>query len=134
MPVFQCLGAPAAGEDVAAYCAGVATWMRVASLADLAPGTVTRVRREQAGTVDDVALVRDADGSVHALDDTCTHFVASLSQGRVEGGCLVCPAHGARFHLYSGVETPTRRLLPVRVHRVEVRGTEVYLLPGDVTA
>jgi 3-phenylpropionate/trans-cinnamate dioxygenase ferredoxin subunit len=112
----------------------VAKWTRVASLADLAPGTVTRVRREQAGTLDDIALVRDADGSVHALDDTCTHFVASLSRGHVEGGCLVCPAHGARFLLDSGAETPARWLPPVRVHRVEVRGTEVHLLVDDVTA
>lgn len=111
----------------------MARWVRVASIADLAPGTVTRVRREVARTPDDVALVRDVDGSIHALDDTCTHFVASLSRGRVEDGCLVCPAHGARFVLASGTETTGRWLPPVPVHRVEVRDSEVYLLVEHVT-
>jgi len=111
----------------------VTRWIRVASIADLAPGTVTRIGREVTGASDDIALVRDTDGSVHALDDTCTHFVASLSRGRVEDGCLVCPAHGAQFLLNSGAETTARWLPPLRVHRVEVRGAEVYLEVDDIT-
>lgn len=105
----------------------VCSWVRVASLRTLPPGTVRRIRHDVAGTVDDIALVRDTDGTVHALDDTCSHFIASLSRGRVEDGCLVCPAHAARFNLDSGEETSGQRLAPVRVHQVEVRGSEVYL-------
>ena len=32
-----------------------------------------------------VAMVRTKDGTVHAVQDTCTHGAVSLSEGEVEG-------------------------------------------------
>jgi isorenieratene synthase len=39
---------------------------------------------------------RDRDHVIVA-PDTCPHLGASLSEGRVEGGCVVCPWHGLRL-------------------------------------
>lgn len=36
-------------------------------------------------------------GPLHAAANECPHRSAALSQGWVEGGCLVCPYHGWRF-------------------------------------
>ena len=48
-----------------------------------------------------VAVFR-IDGSYYAIDDRCSHMGGPLGQGRVVGGCVVCPWHGARFELGSG--------------------------------
>ncbi|MFE6486462.1 bifunctional 3-phenylpropionate/cinnamic acid dioxygenase ferredoxin subunit [Streptomyces sp. NPDC057757] len=64
--------------------------------------------------------VFNADGELYAIDDTCTHQDASLSQGWLEGCLVECPLHAAAFDLRTGQPTclPARR--PVRTHRVTV--------------
>ena len=41
-----------------------------------------------------VALFRDADGQLHAVEDRCAHRQLELSSGNVVGNRLVCPYHG----------------------------------------
>lgn len=41
-------------------------------------------------------------GQVHVTDDRCPHAVASLAQGFVDGGRLICPLHFAEFDLTDG--------------------------------
>lgn len=41
-------------------------------------------------------------GRIHVTDNRCPHAVASLSEGFVEGGRLVCPLHFAEFDLHDG--------------------------------
>ena len=43
-----------------------------------------------------------ASGSLHALEDTCPHADALLSQGFVDGDHVECPLHGALFHIPTG--------------------------------
>jgi nitrite reductase/ring-hydroxylating ferredoxin subunit len=43
-----------------------------------------------------------ADGALHALIDRCSHADSPLAGGRVRGGSLICPLHGARFEVASG--------------------------------
>ena len=40
-------------------------------------------------------LVTNVDGNYYAMDDTCSHAGASLSEGSLNGSTLVCPWHGA---------------------------------------
>jgi len=42
------------------------------------------------------------EGRVYALDDMCPHSGGPLSESEVDGGCVVCPWHGARFELDTG--------------------------------
>lgn len=105
--------------------------LRVASLGDLPPGGSLLVPQGVTGLDDDVALLRELDGTVHAIDDTCTHWLVSLARGRVRDGCVVCPAHAAMYDLRTGAERTTSHLPPVRVHRVEVRDGGVFLLPDE---
>ena len=49
-----------------------------------------------------VAVFRRGD-RVYAVDDTCPHMGASLSEGFVTGQAVVCPWHGWTFDLETGV-------------------------------
>lgn len=67
------------------------------AIADFPPNSVSKV------TVDgrDVA-VANIGGNYHAVDDTCTHAGASLSEGSISGCNLVCGWHGAQFECATG--------------------------------
>jgi 3-phenylpropionate/trans-cinnamate dioxygenase ferredoxin subunit len=82
---------------------------------DLPDGESVRVE-----TTPPIAVFRTEDGELYAIDDTCTHQDASLSEGWLEGCLVECPLHAASFDLRTGQPTclPARR--PVRTHRVSV--------------
>lgn len=93
----------------------------VRALADLDTGDA--VRLEPRFTPDPagpgVAVFRTEEG-LHAVDDSCTHQDAALSDGYLEGCFVECPLHAALFDLRTGLpgEGPARR--PVRTHPVVV--------------
>jgi 3-phenylpropionate/trans-cinnamate dioxygenase ferredoxin component len=105
--------------------------IRVAALADIPQGEGLAVAKAITGTDDDIALLRDTDDTVYALNDTWTHETASLAEGWVEDGYVECPLHSSKFCLKSGEVQglpATRNACP---HRVEVRDGEVWLFPGE---
>ncbi|WP_405093185.1 non-heme iron oxygenase ferredoxin subunit [Micromonospora sp. NBC_01392] len=104
--------------------------IRVADLNDIPEGAGITVNRAVTGTDDDIALLRDEDGSVWALNNTCTHETASLADGWVEKGWVECPLHSSRFCLRTGVVECLPATRDTVAHRVVVRGDDVYLFPG----
>ncbi len=105
--------------------------IRVAALDEIPEGEGIAIDRTVAGTGDDIALLRDDDGSVWALNDTCTHAEASLAEGWVEGGFVECPLHASRFCLKTGAVQGMPATEDAVAHRVEIRGNDVYLFPGE---
>jgi 3-phenylpropionate/trans-cinnamate dioxygenase ferredoxin subunit len=77
-----------------------------------------------------VAVVRDEEGHLHAIGDTCSHAEVSLSEGEVEGCTIECWLHGSQFDLHTGepVQLPAIRGVPV--YRVSLDGDTVMV---DVT-
>jgi nitrite reductase/ring-hydroxylating ferredoxin subunit len=69
------------------------------------------------------------DGKFHALDDTCSHADASLSEGelRVEGcRCTVeCPEHGSQFDLQTGQALTLPATQPVKRYPVREVGEDL---------
>ena len=108
--------------------------IRVASIDDIPEGEGVVVDKSVTGTDDDIALLRDDDGSVWALDDTCTHAEASLADGWVEDGHVECPLHSSKFCLRTGAVDGLPATEDTRPHRVEVRGADVYVFPGETPA
>jgi nitrite reductase/ring-hydroxylating ferredoxin subunit/uncharacterized membrane protein len=102
-------------------------WTDAGAEAELAPeGAV--VRLSAAGIP---LLVTRRSGRVVAMSERCTHRGGPLTDGPVEGGCIVCPWHGSTFSLDDGGvrRGPASRSQPVletrlRDGRVEVRRTE----------
>ena len=89
----------------------------VARVEEIPPGHAARVEIE--GTP--VAVFNVA-GDFHAVDDTCTHAEASLSEGELDvDECTVeCPLHGSTFDLGTGDPLSLPAVEPVRVHQVIV--------------
>lgn len=103
--------------------------IRVAALDDIPEGGGVAVDRAVTGTDDDIALLRDEDGTVWALNDTCPHADASLAEGWVEDGFVECPLHSSKFCLKSGAVQGLPATEDAVAHRVEVRDGDVYLHP-----
>jgi 3-phenylpropionate/trans-cinnamate dioxygenase ferredoxin subunit len=96
-------------------------WIPVCPLSELPAGTHRVV------DVDGVQVaVFNLDGELHAIEDVCTHDGGILTGGPVQGDCIVCPRHGAKFSIRTGealsppAYEPTAKL-PVRVVNGEVQ-------------
>lgn len=103
-------------------------FVRVCALEDLTPGTPALA--EIGGRP--VAMVRDEDGHVHAVDDTCSHANVSLSEGDVDGCTIECWLHGSAFDLNTGEPTSLPATEPIAVYAVTVDDDDNVLV--DVTA
>lgn len=69
----------------------------------------------------------NVDGTLHAIDDVCTHDGGPLAEGALEGCEIRCPRHGARFDVRTGKALCFPAFEPVKTHRVELRGDDVYV-------
>lgn len=99
-------------------------------------GTVSAIPAGESVRVQgDVAIaVFNVDGVFHAIDDTCTHQEASLSDGWLEGCMVECPLHAACFDLRTGRPSGPPARKPVRVHEVVVVDGEVWVREAPRTA
>jgi 3-phenylpropionate/trans-cinnamate dioxygenase ferredoxin component len=77
-----------------------------------------------------VAVVRAEDGSLHAIDDTCSHAEVSLAEGEVDDCTIECWLHGSRFDLRTGEPTGLPATRPIAVYPVTVQDDIVLV---DVT-
>ena len=71
--------------------------------------------------------VYNVNGTFYAIDDTCTHRGAPLSEGDVEGQELTCPWHGARFDVTTGSHLCPPAPKGVTAYKVQVVGDEVQV-------
>ncbi|MER5802178.1 bifunctional 3-phenylpropionate/cinnamic acid dioxygenase ferredoxin subunit [Streptomyces mirabilis] len=106
------------------------TGIHVAEVGDIEEGEALKVPAETTGHGDAIAVFHDG-GAYYALDDTCSHGQASLSEGWIEGGEVECPLHSARFCLKSGEPQCMPATVAARPHRVEVREGGIWLYPGQ---
>jgi nitrite reductase/ring-hydroxylating ferredoxin subunit/DMSO/TMAO reductase YedYZ heme-binding membrane subunit len=141
LPITLCTGmavilglhvAAAIGEarrDVDLARASAAGFVDVCSAADIAEnrGRAVCLGRER------VAIFR-YDGKVSAVSNVCRHQNGPLGEGKIVGGCIVCPWHGYEYEPASGrAPAPfTERLstFSVRVIRGRVLVNPVPHPPG----
>ena len=82
---------------------------------DLAPGEMTYVDVRNTP----VCLI-NLDGTYYAINDTCTHADASLSDGTIEGDILECPLHGGCFEIRTGQPAAMPVVTPIETYLVRV--------------
>ena len=94
------------------------------ALSDLPDGEAVRL------DLDRPVVVFNVEGELYALDDTCTHQDASLSEGWVEDCQVECPLHAATFDLRTGAPSGPPAIVPVRTHAVSVVDGNVVVHVG----
>ncbi|MCU1647764.1 MAG: bifunctional 3-phenylpropionate/cinnamic acid dioxygenase ferredoxin subunit [Nocardia sp.] len=95
----------------------------VAPLTDLPLGEVATVTPDGAPPI----AVFHTENGLFAIDDTCTHQDASLSDGWVENCTVECPLHESCFDLRTGAVSGPPAKIAVRIHAVRVVDGDVWV-------
>ncbi len=107
-------------------------WIDVASVDDVAEDGTLAV--EAAG--EEICLYK-VGGRIYATHDICTHEEASLASGYVDGECIECPLHQARFHIATGEVRAPPATESLRVYPVKVENGTIFVdvaTPSDASA
>jgi 3-phenylpropionate/trans-cinnamate dioxygenase ferredoxin component len=73
-------------------------------------------------------LLVNLDGNYYAMDDTCTHAGASLSDGKLDGAVVTCDWHGAQFNCKTGtLEKFPAKINNLKSYNVSVESTDLFI-------
>ena len=89
----------------------------VAAAAEIPEGTMKGV-----DVGDERVLLARVQGQFHAIGGLCTHQIAHLEDGLLDGCQVLCPRHGAAFDLRTGAPLTAPADMPVAVYRVRAAG------------
>ncbi|MBX6394751.1 MAG: non-heme iron oxygenase ferredoxin subunit [Alicyclobacillaceae bacterium] len=96
--------------------------VKIASLDELQPGQMKRVR------IDEVDLaVYHVDGGYYVTSDVCTHAVASLTEGSLDGYVVTCPKHGGKFDVRTGAAVHLPAFTPLKTYQVYIQDGGVWI-------
>ena len=98
-------------------------WVTVEVLANVPKGGTRRVHFEG-----EAVCLYNLEGEICATQDTCSHALASLAEGFVDGELIECPLHQAAFDIRTGMPMSPPATEPLRVYPTRVVGDEVQLL------
>ncbi len=100
-------------------------FVKVAQVSEIKPGEMisVEVNSEQ-------VLLANVDGSIHAVDDICSHAYASLSEGDLNGVEVECPLHGGAFNVTTGEAVAPPANEAVRVYKVLIEGDDILVGPA----
>ena len=69
----------------------------------------------------------NVNGTLHAIDNVCTHDGGTLGEGRLRGDRVICPRHGAAFDARTGRVLTLPAVKSVRSYPVTLDGDEVLV-------
>jgi len=98
------------------------TWIKVAEDGDIEDEEAICVTHDGAKVA-----VYYVDGTYYATENQCTHEVASLSEGYIDGTTVECPLHQGVFCLKTGKALAAPAEKPVRTFPVKVEDGSVYI-------
>ena len=85
----------------------------------------------EVGPDDEPVCLINLDGEFYALNDSCTHEDASLSDGEIIGDEIECPLHGGAFEIRTGMPVAFPVVVPANTYRVRVDGDDVLVGLGS---
>lgn len=94
----------------------------VAKVGDLQPGEMMYVE-----VGEEFVCLINMDGEIHAINDTCTHEDASLSDGTIIDGEIECPLHGGTFDIRTGAPTNFPVVVAVETYGVRIDGDDIQV-------
>ena len=98
------------------------SWFPVAFAADVESGTMIGT---QAG--DQPVAIYNVDGTFYATHNICTHQLAHLSDGWLEGCIVECPLHAGQFDVTTGKGLGPPIMCDIRTFPVRVVGDSVQV-------
>ena len=101
----------------------MAELIRLCSVADVLLDEPRRVEIENFPPLAVYAL----NGEYFVTDDTCTHGMASLADGFIEGEEIQCPFHGGAFNIKTGEATEFPCNEPLKTYQVYVQDDVIYI-------
>ena len=95
----------------------------VGKTSDITPG-----KMQKASIDGKEILIVNLDGNYYAVDDTCTHSGASLSEGQLDGATVTCGWHGAKFDCKSGkLEKFPAKINDLKSYNVVVESDDIFI-------
>ena len=76
----------------------------------------------------EIGLFR-VDGELFAIDNVCPHAGFPLSEGFLEGACVICPGHMWEFDVRTGLPPAVKSGAALARYPVRVEGDDVWVDP-----
>jgi len=74
-------------------------WIDIIPYSDIDPGSCRSIELEK-----DLGIALfNVEGQIYALENVCPHAGGPLGEGTLEGDVVVCPWHGWKFNVCSGI-------------------------------
>lgn len=69
------------------------------------------------------------DNKILAFQDECTHDGAPFDNAKIDLSTkeIICPRHGAKFHLLTGKVTKPPATEDIEIYEVEIQNNDVYV-------
>lgn len=90
--------------------------IKVCEAAEVKPGEMLAVESDE---LPHIALY-NVDGEFYATSNICTHAIAILTEGYLEGDTVECALHGGCFNVKTGEATHFPCEEPLQTYEVEV--------------
>lgn len=71
---------------------------------------------------DEMVAVCNVGGTFYAIEDTCSHAHAYLSEGQLLDCKIVCPLHGAEFDVKTGKALKMPAVAPIKTYPLRIHG------------
>lgn len=97
--------------------------IKVCEAAEVKPGEMLPIEVDE---LPPLALY-NVDGEFYVTSNICTHAIAILTDGYLEGDTIECPLHGGAFNVRSGEATHFPCEEPLQTYEVEVKDGEVFI-------
>ena len=94
----------------------------VCATADIPPGSV---KSFELG--DEWVAVYNIDGTFYATEARCTHGLADLADGTLEGDTIECSFHFGAFHVPSGKAVQSPCFINLKTYKTEVKDGQVLV-------
>lgn len=97
--------------------------IRLCAASDITEGEIIKVDLADGRSL----AVYHLDGEFFATDDLCTHGEASLSEGEIEDGKILCPFHLGSFDIRTGTPAAAPCSVAIRTYAVTVENGDITL-------
>jgi nitrite reductase/ring-hydroxylating ferredoxin subunit len=94
----------------------------VCAAADVPPDSV--ISREVGGQL---VAIYNIGGTFYATEGRCTHGLANLADGMLDGNTIECSFHFGAFDVPSGKATQSPCFIALKTYKIEVRDGQVFI-------